>query len=73
MFGAYVMDQLCKFQCCCLQHLQFDIEYVDKHLEAKYEALTGVLHDVLEQYHILKEFMAYVKTFFVGNPIQERR
>ena len=55
-----------------MQHLQFDIENVDKHLEEKYEPLTGIQDDVLEQYHFSKEFIVYVETLLWATPCWKR-
>ena len=60
-----MMQQGCKFQ--CLKQFNFD-EDTDKVLKGKYEALEGLQHDVPEKYHILKEFVGYLKTLLWATP-----
>ena len=66
LFGAYMMHQVCKFQ--CLQQFDFESEDIEKVLERKYEALEGRTHDIPEQYHISKEFVAYFETLLWATP-----
>ena len=60
-----MLQQECKFQ--CLKQFNFD-EDTDKVLKGKYEALEGLQHDVPEKYHILKEFVGYLKTLLWATP-----
>ena len=66
LFGAYMMHQVCKFQ--CLQQFDFESEDIEKVLERKYEALEGRTHDIPAQYHISKEFVAYFETLLWATP-----